>query len=1361
MLAKKSKEQREYLLKLKKEITAFLVNYKKRYQLFPWSQVNKVSKMKLNSTTPIVVNGTKFTVKELVKVINTNKTKINGMLKPSSYNYILRAYIKDSYRQTGSNLKNVYDTYHLELKNVFKMLNQDLLFCLQGLKEMNKVLSKDIKDGKNINESTNDSKLEFDTPESLYKWMHKNIKYDDSKDWKLRSVEEIIHDKKGNCHDQALFAKKYLGKMDGIKSVGCMFLMEFKGDKLENCGKTHTLTYFFKNGSFYWFENAWYNEAGINGPYKPILIDLVDDVRSKWIWDSNYDKLFYHKLGKVVPGMDLEEYCSTNVPDRKIVKKDYYTKESEDSLNMDDELMLTIIESEIDFDNDEIFEEGTNSAISAELRTLKFAYNKLTKECKESIANANFDEARQKVRQMQDVIKKTEAKIKIMDTNAGEAALSIATKCLKEMVKGIILFNVAWTAKVFSIDTDKLDSINKNNSAISKENDKLYEELRNDPKLKEKREREATTILNRIKNAKSEKEREELYDIYNKIWKNSDDPRQQKLNENKAKMDKNFKDFDKENRKGNGYLVAFGVVAAAKVTLTLITETARIIDRAKKEGKVTPDTFNIYKNKVLACVKKMGTDIDKLEKDIDNAEKQYKKVIKESEDSLDMDYELMLTMLESEIDFDNDDIFEETMDTKGMDHIHTVFFPIRERLEKKGDTFTKMCENNIKKGNTEEARKCLSVFSNYIDGENKRITGMLNKYDEKYPYRKCYDASNRLRLFKNDFSDFFGWTKEVLSDLQKEIEKAEKNKKPIKESEDSIDMDYELMLTMLESEIDFDNDGIVEEGVNKELSDKYDKFAEKFDTIAEKCEVCIKENQFDKAEQYLSTLEAILRNAKNETKSAKSTKGDIIISNSLAFLRSTIVVAFKSLATALTVGVYVNDDNYYKADKDKRDVQIEAVKAGVVTAAILALVEAIKGAYKIQKRVGKDEKLNIEHFNDTKNQILDCYDYAEKVIKELRISLKAKQKYLKKLDIDLQESEDLSLYDTELMAIMIESLSEEIFGDEDDVVEEGANLESRKYFNFAKKEFKNLCKEYKKNIRAAKFKEARKNVDMMKSILTRTEKVLDEKEGDLGSTILGWFADSLRTYATSYLIMLPGTVGLKATITGAMTANPITAVIGGVTVVLGSVGYLVATIVSIKEFIKKICGIINEIKKPGDVTADTFNLYRNNLKTETKVMLKLTDKLKEHIDEVEDAYKESLKEQKKAAKAVKESEEFDREKLAIYEACHNGEITVEEREELLYELENKKYINETTDVEESVMSSYEKFGKVAQVLYNRCANGEITVEERESLLLKARDMIMQEETADVEKNIENADNKEADTAEEVDAKDIEKEFKED
>ncbi len=165
--------QKVYLLKLKNEVTAFIENFKKRYQLFPWNKVNQLKKFELRSNIPITVNGTDFSVMELVKEINKTKNKIQGKLKPSYYNFILKAYIKDSMDKTDTNLHSVYTEYKEQLNESFKESRQDLAFCLEGLKELNKAFKRDNKDftesfmnndernNKYMKESTGQSQKDF------------------------------------------------------------------------------------------------------------------------------------------------------------------------------------------------------------------------------------------------------------------------------------------------------------------------------------------------------------------------------------------------------------------------------------------------------------------------------------------------------------------------------------------------------------------------------------------------------------------------------------------------------------------------------------------------------------------------------------------------------------------------------------------------------------------------------------------------------------------------------------------------------------------------------------------------------------------------------------------------------------------------------------------------------------------------------------------------------------------------------------------------------------------------------------------------------------------------------------------------
>lgn len=159
MLVKRSKDHKKYLLLLKKDINDFIENFKKRYQLFPWSEVNKLKKIQLNSNVPITVNGVSFTVLELVKEINKIKVKIQNQLKGSYYNFILRAYTKDAMNKTGADLTSIYNSYKDQLDQSFKQTKEDLLFCISALKEINKLLKKD---NKIVSESTNPKSIFFD-----------------------------------------------------------------------------------------------------------------------------------------------------------------------------------------------------------------------------------------------------------------------------------------------------------------------------------------------------------------------------------------------------------------------------------------------------------------------------------------------------------------------------------------------------------------------------------------------------------------------------------------------------------------------------------------------------------------------------------------------------------------------------------------------------------------------------------------------------------------------------------------------------------------------------------------------------------------------------------------------------------------------------------------------------------------------------------------------------------------------------------------------------------------------------------------------------------------------------------------------
>lgn len=86
----------------------------------------------------------------------------------------------------------------------------------------------------------------------------------------------------------------------------------------------------------------------------------------------------------------------------------------------------------------------------------------------------------------------------------------------------------------------------------------------------------------------------------------------------------------------------------------------------------------------------------------------------------------------------------------------------------------------------------------------------------------------------------------------------------------------------------------------------------------------------------------------------------------------------------------------------------------------------------------------------------------------------------------------------------------------------------------------------------------------------------------------------------------------------------------------------------------------------------------------------------------------------------------------LYERCSKGEISVEQRE-LLIQKANSAFVAESTEktveeetpvVETQELTAKEKYDRIKTMVYEKCTNGEITVDQREELLEKARDRFL-------------------------------------
>ena len=213
--------------------------------------------------------------------------------------------------------------------NYIRLTNNNfaqLLEIFMIIKE--KLLEGDISKTYKINESVIlESNNEFKNETELLNWMKNNIRYEhNNSSWKLKSYEEILQTKSGDCHDQSLFEYTVFNRQN-IK-CGRLFIIEYYGDEIHNAGTTHTICYFIKNNKYYWFENAWDNKRGIHGPYSN-LNELKEDIYVNWEFSGKNDKLYICNLSGVKPGIDLEEYVTTALD--TFIPKKYYNKNIQES----------------------------------------------------------------------------------------------------------------------------------------------------------------------------------------------------------------------------------------------------------------------------------------------------------------------------------------------------------------------------------------------------------------------------------------------------------------------------------------------------------------------------------------------------------------------------------------------------------------------------------------------------------------------------------------------------------------------------------------------------------------------------------------------------------------------------------------------------------------------------------------------------------------------------------------------------------------------------------------------------------------------------------------------------------------------
>ena len=247
----------------------------------------------------------------------------------------------------------------------------------------------------------------------------------------------------------------------------------------------------------------------------------------------------------------------------------------------------------------------------------------------------------------------------------------------------------------------------------------------------------------------------------------------------------------------------------------------------------------------------------------------------------------------------------------------------------------------------------------------------------------------------------------------------------------------------------------------------------------------------------------------------------------------------------------------------------------------------------------------------------------------------------------------------------------------------------------------------------------------MNTIMENVKKEIERNADSLPQKIIGNFIAIIQLFVEGLLIF-------------ALALVPI----------VGGIGSLIISIRESEKYAQGLNTMKKDILKDDEMT-DTLaanNSYKTKL---VGIITSYQRKLKVLDQKLEKAMKEQRKYEisvEKEKKLTAEAVEFEEKKAMLYEACSNGEITIQEREELLSELKEELfYTEETIDAtisEDENLTKQEKFDKIKKELYRKCSDNEISVEEREDLINKAKEKIFSEATS----TIPNMDSKGANMA---------------
>lgn len=767
--------------------------------------------------------------------------------------------------------------------------------------------------------------------------------------------------------------------------------------------------------------------------------------------------------------------------------------------------------------------------------------------------------------------------------------------------------------------------------------------------------------------------------------------------------------------KSNKEILTDTVKPTAVKSLFMILKSLLDLKKALKTDKeISPKNLDLYRNKILA-------NLDRLEQETDNYINKMSKYYKEgTEESMSFDANKYLDELEAELDsVENNEVLTESTE----EVVEESFKDLKKAGFKKSKAMlasikaaTKSLKHYIRNGKKEVKEDKRSDLEKYedmideyldiIDNYNEKVVDYLSKYPDSTPDNladlpdEAKPAAKELLSIQQELITMsnkilsFGRSKLNKPDwaIDSDVINADGQRKRDREL-DKAKEELDKMKAMLESaeildENETDETVVTEEEeVNKEDKVSTSNNNDADDAVLDQARVAQKtiEKLVGEYKDDLREAKAAIKakkkdDAKKYFKNASDKLGEI--EDAIDALPETNVdkakvIAHKVASIVSKVNLVHFWFKFFSADGAKLIPHV-AVHAG--STAAYELTRTFKNDMK--KKVN-EEKLNLAAIERKLDKLVE----------------KAAKYESEEIDIDmiiasvLYEESVNDVIDT--YNLLLENTEEE---EEDDTVTEGANTDIHNIKKSIKADIKSNTKLYKKSIKEHNYPIAKKAITENIKIYEKAISDVKSVKSTENSVVIGQLGYALK-------------VGIVSTITCFI---PI-------------VGPFFSVVISLKELNRTSAEEWNRLKKEKEITPDIYNKYKTSTIANMK---KLIEKNKELLKEIDKKAKEEK------AKAIKEgANPLSTAKLAIYESCANGDITIEQREILINNLKTKTVVEEMAKeiedpyVEEDVNDEY---NKVRTTIYEKYANGEFDLNMREVLLEKAREKYfpVKEETSE-------------------------------